>query len=87
MTKFTSAIEKAQIDIVPKTVVTMGGSEQNSTANAFEMLLNLLISDKLGVKLNSDSEEADPRTKAIKEQIMKNLAQTAAEESKTEDAK
>lgn len=88
MTKFTSAIEKAQIDIVPKTVVTMGGGEQSSTANAFEMLLNLLISDKLGVKLNSESEDADPRTKAIREQIMKNLAQTSApEEIKPEETK
>lgn len=89
MTKFTGAVEKAQIDIVPKTVVTMGGGEQNSTANAFEMLLNLLISDKLGVKLSSNAEEEeDPRTKTIKEQIMKNLAQTSeAVETKPEDAK
>jgi uncharacterized membrane protein YqiK len=88
MTKFTTAVEKAQIDIVPKTVVSMGGGEQNSSVNAFEMLLNLLISDKLGVKLSMQPGEEDPRTKSIKDQIMKSLEQSkGSEESKPTDGK
>lgn len=73
MNKFTSAIEKSKIDIVPKTVISMGGGQgQGSSVNAFEMLLGLLISEKLGVKFNEGSrEEDDDRVKGIKESIMK----------------
>ncbi|NTW71163.1 MAG: flotillin family protein [Eubacteriaceae bacterium] len=72
MTKFTAAIEKSKVDIVPKTVLTMGGGQgQGSSVNAFEMLLNLLISEKLGVELNKGNKEEDSRVKTIKESIMK----------------
>jgi len=76
MTKFTSAIEKAKIDIVPKTVLTMGGKDgQGSSVNAFEMLLNLLVSEKLGVTLNQAAKEEDTRVKGIKESIVKAMEQ------------
>jgi uncharacterized membrane protein YqiK len=72
MTKFTSAIEKSKIDIVPKTVLSMGGKDgQGSSINAFEMLLNLLVSEKLGVTLNQGTKEEDTRVKGIKDSIMK----------------
>ena len=73
MNKFTTAIEKSKIDIVPKTVVNMGGSGQGmgSSVNAFEMLLGLLISEKLGVKFDQGNKEVDPRVASIKESIMK----------------
>lgn len=76
MTKFTSAIEKAKIDIVPKTVMSMGGRDgQNSSFNAFEMLIDLLISEKLGVELNPDGKVDDPRAKMIKESILRGMEQ------------
>lgn len=72
MNKFTAAIEKSKIDIVPKTVVGMGGS--NNSANAFEMLLGLLLSEKLGVKLNNGLEKIDDaRVKSIKDSILNSL--------------
>jgi uncharacterized membrane protein YqiK len=77
MSKFTSAIEKSQIDIVPKTVVNMGGQEQGSSVNAFEMLLGLLISEKLGVKLNGESKEENARVQSIKDSIMKTIEQSS----------
>ncbi|MDO8685484.1 MAG: SPFH domain-containing protein [Clostridiales bacterium] len=79
MNKFTSAIEKSKIEIVPKTVISMGaGQGQGSSVNAFEMLLGLLISEKLGVKFNEGSkEEEDVRVKSIKESIMKAIDQGA----------
>ena len=82
MSKFTTAIEKAQIDIVPKTVVNMGGQEQGSSVNAFEMLLGLLVSEKLGVKFNSENKQENARVQSIKESIMKTIEQGA----KTEEA-
>lgn len=78
MTKFTSAIEKSGIDIVPKTVVSMGGSEQGSSVNVFEMLMSLLVSEKLGVKFNEGNKKTeDPRVKSIKESILKTMEQNA----------
>lgn len=82
MSKFTAAIEKAQIDIVPKTVVNMGGQEQGSSVNAFEMLLGLLISEKLGVKFDSGSKLENAHVRSIKESIMKTIEQG----TKTEEA-
>lgn len=78
MNKFTTAIEKSKIDIVPKTVISMGGGQgQGSSVNAFEMLLGLLISEKLGVKLNEGTKEEDVRIKSIKDSIMKTLEEGA----------
>lgn len=73
MTKFTSAIEKSQIDIVPKTVMSMGGQEHSSSVNAFEMLLDLLISEKLGVKFSEGTKVEDARVQSIKEMIMNSI--------------
>lgn len=74
MTKFTSAIATSKVDIVPKTVLSMGGSDgQSSSVNAFEMLLNLLVSEKLGVALNQEPKEEDARVKGIKEAIMQSI--------------
>jgi uncharacterized membrane protein YqiK len=77
MNKFTTAIEKSRIDIVPKTVISMGGAQgQGSSVNAFEMLLGLLISEKLGVKFSEESKDEDTaRVKGIKESIMKAIEQ------------
>jgi uncharacterized membrane protein YqiK len=74
MNKFTTAIEKSKIDIVPKTVVNMGSTAGgSSSANAFEMLLGLLISDKLGVKLNAGEKVENEKVKAVRDAIMKSL--------------
>ena len=75
MTKFTQAVEKAKIDIVPKTVISMGSSEKGgSAANAFEMLLGLLVSEKLGVKVSDVvNKEDNEKVKAIKESILKSM--------------
>ena len=78
MNKFTTAIEKSGIAIVPKTVVNMGSGEKggNSTANAFEMLLSLILSEKLGVNIKEDAKEDNERVKAIKDSIMNSLNST-----------
>ncbi len=74
MSKFTAAIEKSQIDIVPRTLLTMGGKDgQGGSANAFETLLNILISEKLGVKLAEETGEVDERVKSIKESIINTI--------------
>lgn len=79
MTKFTSAIEKSKVEIVPKTVVGMGGSG-SSAANAFEMLLGLLISEKLGIKLNEGQDGMEnEKVKSIRDNIMKSITESSSE--------
>jgi uncharacterized membrane protein YqiK len=87
MNKFTTALEKTGIDIVPKTVISMGsGDGANSAANAFEMLLGLLIGDKLGVKIPQGSEkETDEKVKSIRNSILKSMEENNSEAEKAND--
>jgi uncharacterized membrane protein YqiK len=86
MTKFTSAIATSKIDIVPKTVLSMGGGDgQNSSINAFEMLLNLLVSEKLGVAFDQEPKEEDARVKGIKEAIMQSMQRKSVQPPTTPD--
>jgi uncharacterized membrane protein YqiK len=74
MNRFTSAVEKTGIDIVPKTVISMGGQGGQSNVNAFDMLLTLLISEKLGVSMkDGDKKETDEKVSRIKDSIMKSI--------------
>lgn len=74
MSKFTAAVEKSGIDIVPKTVVTMGGNGSSSSANAFELLLGLLASEKLGVNVGNASERLESeKVKNIKTMILNSI--------------
>ena len=57
--KLADAIKYAQVDIVPKTVVNMGGgaSDQNSNSSSnsvMDTLLKFITIDKLGVSLTED---------------------------------
>lgn len=76
MGKFTSAVEKAGIDIVPKTVVNMGGQEGGGF-NAFELLLSLLVSEKLGVPVNPETSGVDDeKINRVKHAILMALEQS-----------
>lgn len=90
MGKFTEAIEKSGISIVPNTVVSMGKDGENSTSNAFQMLLSLILSEKLGVKFDKSNEKEDEKVSKIKESILKSLNEdkknnTGAETVKTKE--
>ncbi|MDD3172975.1 MAG: SPFH domain-containing protein [Herbinix sp.] len=57
--KLSDAIKNAKVDIVPKTVVNMGGSDKDSTGSSstiLDTLLKFITLEKLGVKV-SDSNE------------------------------
>lgn len=68
--KLSEAIKNSNVDLVPKTVVNMGGSGENSnnsTSTVMDTLLKFITIDKLGVDLqNNDSIKqvtviADPK--------------------------
>ncbi len=74
MNKFTAAIQTSKIDIVPKTVVNMGGNDgKSSSVNVFEMLLGLLVSEKLGVNFQENEKQENENVRKIKEAIFKSL--------------
>ena len=59
--KLSEAIKMAKVDIVPKTVVNMGGGDsgnQNGTNTVMDTLLKFITIDKLGVSLQNISEPA-----------------------------
>lgn len=87
MNKFTAALEKTGIEIVPKTVVNMGGSDSvSNSANVFQMLLGLIMSEKLGVNLAEGARtEESEQVKKIKESIMNGLKETEKVEETAEN--
>lgn len=85
MGKFTQALEKTGIDIVPETVVSMGEKSSSVSFNAFEMLLTLLLTKELGVEFKAKETE-DENIKRIKQEILNSilLAKENEKEEKTE---
>jgi uncharacterized membrane protein YqiK len=64
--KLSDAIKTAAVDIVPKTVVNMGGengSSTNSNSTVMDTLLKFITLDKLGVNLTGPSsvEKVEPK--------------------------
>lgn len=74
MNKFTTAIEKTGVDLVPRTVINMG-SENGSGINAFELLLGLIVNEKLDLHSKEEDKEKEERqeVKNIKESILKTM--------------
>ena len=83
MSKFTEAMQEAGIPIVPQTVISMGDGK-GSAANAFELLLSLIIGDKLGAKVGPPGAE-DERVKKVKDAIL--LALEMSEKQKEREIK
>lgn len=83
MNKFTTAIEKTGVDLVPKTVINMGGGD-GKTANAFELLMSLIISDKLGLDLTKiESEDNKANNEAI-DDIRSSIIESIKKKKETE---
>lgn len=85
MGKFTQALEKTGIDIVPETVVAMGEKASSASFNAFDMILTLLLTKELGVEFKANRTE-DENVKRIKQEILNSilLANESEKEEKTE---
>jgi len=81
--KLSEAIRYAQVDIVPKTVVNMGGNSDSNSNNSgtntvMDTLLKFITIDKLGVSLVTNEEN---------QTNLKNddLVEKAVEEKSTEE--
>lgn len=60
--KLSDAIKNAQVDIVPKTVVNMGGNEDgaNNSSTILDALLKFITVEKLGVSLAGSVDAVTP---------------------------
>jgi uncharacterized membrane protein YqiK len=77
--RFSEAIEKAGVDIVPKMVINNGnGSEgSNGSNSAFEGLMSILLSEKLGVNLNANGVNLpNEQVEKIRQNILASLSQS-----------
>lgn len=71
--KLSTAIQNAHVDIVPKTVVNMGGNSDgsndgNTTNTIMDTLLKFITIDKLGVSL-ATKEEVEINSSTTKEEV------------------
>jgi uncharacterized membrane protein YqiK len=80
MDRFSGAVERSGIEIVPKMVVTNGGNGANGGSySAFEGLISMLLSDKLGIKMDSGARKSETpdEVKRIRDSIMQGLSTPA----------
>lgn len=74
MSSFANAIKEGKVDIVPKTLVNAGGNSDGAGTNAFESLIMLLLSEKLGgLEFNQESDISD-QVKKIKEELLAQIS-------------
>lgn len=72
LTRFANAVEHSRIDVVPKIMITgQGGAGNAGSGNAFEALLAMLLSDKLGAQewLQKQTSTRDPAMEAHSRQV------------------
>jgi uncharacterized membrane protein YqiK len=71
MNRFAEAIEQARVDVVPKIVVGGGGAGGAGGAaggsSLLEALLAIVLSDKLGERVNDDAREAKARAPELEQ--------------------
>lgn len=74
MTSFANAVKEGKIDIVPKILVNAGGSAEGAGTNAFESLIILLLSEKLGGLEFSEKIDTPDGIKKIKDEILSQIS-------------
>ena len=88
--RFSEAIEKAGVDIVPKMVIHNGsnGDGNGGSNSAFEGLMAMLLSEKLGVNLSENlPPEANAEVQRIRQMILHGLSQSSAQQENGNPAK
>ena len=80
MDRFSTAVEKSGIEIVPKMVITNGGNGNGNggSYSAFEGLMSILLSEKLEPETKSNgTHEASGEVKRIRQSILEKLANSS----------
>ena len=86
--KLSDAIKNSKVDIVPKTVVNMGGNGENGSSNTImDTLLRFITIDKLGVSLDHSEDTSNKPNDSALEPVAVEPEYVKSEEVKTEEVK
>lgn len=77
MSSFANAIKEGNIDIVPKTLINASGGTEGTGTNAFESLIMLLLSEKLGGLEFNQENDISEQVKKIKEELLLQISTKA----------
>ena len=77
LNRFAEAIQEARIDVVPRVLVSGNSTEGGAaSSNVMEGLLTLLLSEKLGTPINTDSRrERSPESERLREEIRQSMSE------------
>ena len=78
MERFSEAIERGQLDVVPKVMIS--GAQGGGQGSVFEALLALMLSDKLAGTIK-DQPARDPRLDETRDAIRDGLVATLGHRS------
>lgn len=76
---FADAIKQSKIDIVPKTVILGNSDGDGKIPNAFESLLTLMLTEKLG-NITPDNKENSPEIEKIRKELLSKISNSNARE-------
>jgi uncharacterized membrane protein YqiK len=86
MKEFSQAIKEGKINIVPQSIVTMGGNGTEGGYNAFEALLNVLLSKELGASYtNNNNDNKHSEAEEMRKKIMDTMRTNTTQEVSTEE--
>ncbi len=77
--RFSTAVEKSGIDIVPKMVITNGGNGTGGSYSAFEALMAMILSEKLTVDAKTNGHKPSDEVERIRQSILSQLATRPSE--------
>jgi uncharacterized membrane protein YqiK len=75
MNRFAEAVQQSRVDVVPRVVVSGSGAEGGAAGSSImEGLLTLLLSDKLGLQVASETQkERSPLAEQLRNEIRQNM--------------
>jgi uncharacterized membrane protein YqiK len=82
--RFSAAVEKSGIDIVPKMVITNGGDGKSAGGySAFEALMAMVLSEKLTVDAKTNGHKPSDEVERIRQSILQQLTARPSEAKST----
>lgn len=74
LTKFSEAVKQGNIEIVPRSIVNLGGSGESSVPNIFEALMGVILSEKLGTESMAVNNEKESKlVEKLKKDILDSI--------------
>ena len=75
LSRFSEAIEKSGVDVVPRVVVGGSNGASNGSGNVLETLLSLLLTEKIGEStlLKEDERPRNPEVEALRQKTRESV--------------